>query len=118
MLHDLHLRAHVVVSGGKKARARKSKASSRTPRLWPDYALVWDTETTLDLEQRLNFGIWRFCKLQDGAYVSLQEGIFYRDGLPAKDVQKVARYAKNKLADGLVPEADRELVVLTAVEIR
>ncbi|HXB98934.1 MAG TPA: hypothetical protein VNU74_00955, partial [Terriglobales bacterium] len=116
MLHDLHLRAHVVVSGGRKARAKKRKKSQRTPKLWPDYALVWDTESTLDLEQRLNFGIWRFCELQDGDYVSLQEGIFYRDGLPAKDVRKVVRYAKNRLADRLVPEADRELVVLTRSE--
>ncbi|MGA9972665.1 MAG: hypothetical protein WBQ07_20190 [Candidatus Acidiferrales bacterium] len=105
-----------MVSGGKRSPTRKSKASSRVPRLWPDYALVWDTESTLDLEQRLNFGIWRFCELQDGVYVSLQEGIFYRDGLPAKDVHNVVRYAKNKLADRLVPEADRELVVLTRSE--
>jgi hypothetical protein len=105
-----------VVSGGRKARAKKRKKSQRTPKLWPDYALVWDTESTLDLEQRLNFGIWRFCELQDGDYVSLQEGIFYRDGLPAKDVRKVVRYAKNRLADRLVPEADRELVVLTRSE--
>ena len=105
-----------MVSDDKRARARKSKASSRIPKLWPDNALVWDTESTLDLEQRLNFGIWRFCKLEDGDYVSLQEGIFYRDGLPTKDVHKVVRYAKNKLADELVPEADRELVVLTRAE--
>ena len=102
-----------MVSGGKRVRAKKSKASSRTPKLWPEHALVWDTESTLDLEQKLNFGVWRFCELQDGTYVSLQEGIFYRDGLPAKDVQKVVRYAKNKLADRLVPGAERELVLLT-----
>ena len=105
-----------MVSGGKRSPTRKSKASSRTPKLWPDHALVWDTESTLDLEQKLNFGIWRFCKLQDGVYVSVQEGIFYGDGLPAKDIQKAVRYAKNKLADRLVPEADRELVVLTRSE--
>jgi hypothetical protein len=116
VLHDLHLRAHVVVSGGKKARAKKRKKSQRTPKPWPDNALVWDTETTLDLEQKLNFGIWRFCELRDGVYVSLQEGIFHRDGLPTEDIQKVVRYAKNKLADGLVPGADRELVVLTRSE--
>jgi len=91
----------------------KSKASSRTPKLWPDNALVWDTESTLDLEQKLNFGVWRFCELREGNYVSLQEGIFYRDALPAKDVQKIIGYAKNRLADRLVPGADRELVVLT-----
>jgi hypothetical protein len=114
VLHDLHLRAHVVVSGDKREHAQKSRGkSSRSPKLWPDYALVWDTETTLDLDQKLNFGVWRFCKLEDGFYVSLQEGIFYRDGLPASDVQRIVRYAKSKLADRLAPEADRELLVLT-----
>jgi len=115
VLHDLHLRAHVTVSGDKSKHARKSggESFSRTPTLWPEYALLWDTETTLGLEQKLNFGIWRFCKLKDGVYVSLQEGIFYRDGLPHADVHKILRYAKSKLADGLAPEADRELVVYT-----
>jgi len=116
VLHDLHLRAHVVVSGCKRPRPRKSKAFSRTPKLWPDHALVWDTESTLDLEQKLNFGIWRFCELRDGAYVPLQEGIFYRDELPAKDVQRIIAYAKTRLADRLVPGADRELVVRTRSE--
>jgi hypothetical protein len=105
-----------VVSGGKKARAKKRKKSQRTPKLWPDNALVWDTESTLDLDQKLNFGIWRFCELQDRIYVPVQEGIFYRDDLPAKDVHTIVRYAKSKLADGLVPEADRELVVHTRSE--
>ncbi len=105
-----------MVSGGEKARAKNTNASSRPPKLWPDNALVWDTESTLDLEQRLNFGVWRFCELQDGDYVSIQEGIFYRDGLPAKDILEVVRYAKNKLADRLVQKADRELVVLTRSE--
>lgn len=116
MLHDLHLRAHVVVSGDKRARTRSSTASSRVAKLWPDHALVWDTESTIDLEQKLNFGVWRFCELQGGVYASLQEGIFYRAELPANDVQKIIGYAKNKLADRLVPEADRELVVLTRSE--
>jgi hypothetical protein len=102
-----------VVSGGTRARGAKSKASPRTPKLWPDHALVWDTESTLDLEQRLNFGVWRFCELRDGAYVPVQEGIFYRDHLPAKDVHKIIGYAKTRAADRLVPGADRELVVLT-----
>jgi hypothetical protein len=116
VLHDLHLRAHVVVSGGKKAREKKRRVSTRTPKLWPDYALVWDTETTLDLEQTLNFGIWRFCELRDGVYVSIQEGVFYRDGLTAKDLQTVVRYAKDRVADGLVPGADRELEVYSRSE--
>lgn len=117
MLHDLHLRAHVVVSSNKRKHARKPVGkSSRRSKLWPDYALVWDTETALDLEQKLNFGVWRFSKLEDGEYVALQEGIFYRDGLPSKDVRRIVRYAQDKFADGVVSDANRELVVLAQAE--
>ena len=115
MLHDLYLRAHVVVLGNERKQARKLVAtpSRRPPKLWPRYALVWDTETTLDLEQRLNFGIWRFCKLNDLEYVPVQEGIFYRDGLHAKDIQTLVAYTRNNLADGLVSKSDSQLVILT-----
>jgi hypothetical protein len=117
VLHDLHLRAHVVVSGEKKKPARKlTNRPSRPPELWPRYALVWDTETTIDLEQRLNFGVWRFCKLQDGKYVVLQEGIFHRDGLPAKDLQTIRTYVRKKVADGLASKADSQLVMLSRAE--
>ena len=64
MIHDLYLRAHIVVSGQANGEADNSPKRSRTRKLWPDCALFLDTETTLDLEQRLNFGIWRFCRLQ------------------------------------------------------
>jgi hypothetical protein len=118
VLHDLHLRAHVVVSGdeSKQARQLANTPSSRPPKLWPHYALVWDTETTIDLEQRLNFGVWRFCKLQDGKYVSLQEGIFHCDGLPAKDRQTIRTHVRKNVADGLGPKADSQLVMLSRAE--
>jgi hypothetical protein len=117
VLHDLHLRAHVVVPGSKgKPTGKSADKTSRPPKLWPDYALVWDTETTLDLEQKLNFGIWRFCKLEDGEYVSVQEGVFYRDGLPVKDVRRILHYTQNNSADHIVPKGSPELVVLTRAE--
>jgi hypothetical protein len=117
VLHDLHLRAHVVVSGEQKKPARKlTKNPSRSPELWPPYALVWDTETTIDLEQRLNFGIWRFCKLEDGEYVALQEGIFHRDGLSAKDLDTIRTYVRRKRADGLARQADSQLVMFSRAE--
>jgi hypothetical protein len=113
MIHDLYLRAHIVVSGSKSEQAEQSAKRSRTPKLWPDYALVWDTETMLDLEQTLNFAVWRFCHLQAGEYVTAQEGIFYRDGLPGNDLQTILAYRRDHLAVGLVHDADRELTVLS-----
>jgi hypothetical protein len=116
MIHDLYLRAHIVVSGDDNEQKEKSAKRSRSPKLWPDYALVWDTETTLDLEQKLNFGVWRFCQLQGTEYVAVQEGIFYRDGLARKQMQTIREYKKRHLADGLINGADRELSVLSRVE--
>ncbi len=42
--------------------------------------------------------------MQDRVYVPVQEGIFYRDDLPAKDVQTVVRYAKKDSPTGLFRE--------------
>jgi len=112
VIHDLYLRAHIVVSGDRERQAERPKPS-RSLKLWPEYALVWDTETMLDLEQTLNFGVWRFCQLQGGEYVPVQEGIFYRDGLAAKDIQTILTYKQKYLADQLVRGADTELAVLS-----
>ena len=113
MIHDLYLRAHIVVHGEPSEKSEESTKRSRSPKLWPDYALVWDTETTLDLEQKLNFGIWRFCQLQGSEYVAIQEGIFYRDGLESKDVETILAYSRKHVADGLVKGADVDLMVLS-----
>jgi hypothetical protein len=95
VIHDLYLRAHIVVPGDTAVRAEQPVKRSRSPKPWPDYALVWDTETTLDLEQTLNFGVWRFCQLQGAEYVAIQEGIFYRDRLAPKDIQTILAYKQN-----------------------
>src|SRR5215470_9116736 len=100
MIHDLYLRAHVVVSETQKQDEIKRPRRSRSTKLWPDYALVWDTETTLDLEQTLNFGVWRFCQLQSTEYVAIQEGIFYRDALAPKDIQTILACRQQFFADG------------------
>ena len=102
MIHDLYLRAHIVVSGAQHQEERQPTKRSRAQKLWPDYALVWDTETMLDLEQTLNFGVWRFCQLEGAEYVAVQEGIFYRDGLTPKDVQTILAYKQKHQADGAV----------------
>ena len=108
MIHDLYLRAHIVVSGDKSKHAEQPP--KRCPKLWPDYALVWDTETSLDLEQTLNFGVWRFCELRGTEYVAVQEGIFYRDGLDCKDVQTILAYKQEHLADQMTVLSRAELL--------
>ena len=116
MIHDLYLRAHIVVSDKTNEPAEQSKKPSRSIKPWPEFALVWDTETTLDLEQTLNFGVWRFCQLQGTEYVTVQEGLFYRDGLDPKDVQKILAYKQRHLADQRLSAAVEELTVLPRAE--
>jgi hypothetical protein len=115
MIHDLYLRAHVVLPSDASKQGKPPK-SLRSQNLWPDYALVLDTETTLDLEQSLTFGVWRFCQLQGTEYVAIQEGIFYRDGLARKDIQIIRAYVQKHFADGLAKGAERELTVLPRAE--
>jgi hypothetical protein len=116
MIHDLYLRAHVVNSGDANEQEEQSAKSSRSPKLWPEHALILDTETTLDLEQKLNFGIWRFCQLQGTEYVAIQEGLFFRDDLAGKDIQTILTVKEKHLGDELLGGADRELTVLPRAE--
>lgn len=116
MIHDLYQRAHIVVSGAQDEEEKQPAKRSRAPKLWPDFALVWDTETMLDLEQTLNFGVWRFCQIEGAEFVPVQEGIFYRDGLALKDVQTILDYKQKHRADGLAGGADPELAVLSQSE--
>ena len=110
MIHDLYLRAHIAVSRDADEQAEKPAKRSVTPKLWPGCALIWDTETSLDLEQTLNFGVWRFCELQGTEYVAVQEGIFYRDGVDCKDVQTILAYKQGHLADQLAVLSRAEFV--------
>jgi hypothetical protein len=117
MIHNLYLRAHVVLPGDTSKQAEQPAKSPRSPNLWPDYALVFDTETAiLDLNQPLTFGVWSFCQLQGSQYVAMQEGIFYRDGLAPKDIQTIRACAKKHVAAGLANGADREQSVLSRAE--
>lgn len=83
--HDIFVRAHTSV------RTRKQRDRRWSPK-WPEYCLIFDTETTLDPIQKLNFGTYRRCKLVGHKYLFAEEGIFYRDDLPASQVQLLERY--------------------------
>ena len=85
------------------------------PKLWPDYALVWDTETTLDLEQKLNFGVWRFCQLQMACTLPSKREFSIAMNFRLKTFNQ-SFYTKKYLADGLVRGADQDLVVLSRAE--
>ena len=81
----ISLRVHTEVLKGQQERARKTRKKTHDPK-WPEYALVFDCETTIDELQTLIIGAYRFCWAgADGHYDCIEEGFFYADDLPETD---------------------------------
>ena len=75
-----------------------SEWDSDTPaRKWrlPEAMFVFDTETSTDHTQRLNFGSYRFVV----AGRCLKEGVFYGDDLPRKELRILKQYVSTNRAD-------------------
>lgn len=88
--HDIFVRAHAPTStSGQWIRRRPAK--------WPRYALIFDTETTIDATQKLTFGCFRRCRLEGQAYRCVKEGLFHADLLDSKDLGVLHRYVDNPL---------------------
>src|SRR5213080_2385808 len=66
---------------------------------WAKWALVFDTETRIDLGQKLTFGVWRLYKLVGTSYVLIEEGIFYADDLPAHELEVLKNYVQRHPSD-------------------
>jgi hypothetical protein len=77
----------------------------------PDAMLVFDTETRTDATQALTFGCYRF--IDRGECV--EDGLFYGDDLPARDLATVRTYARAHPAD-VGAHGDSELRLLTRSE--
>jgi hypothetical protein len=87
-LHDIFVRAHTHV------RTRDPWDKRWSPK-WPKHCLIFDTETTLDSAQKLNFGAFRRCKLVGSRYVCVAEGIFYRDDLSEPELKLLQLYSND-----------------------
>lgn len=87
--HDVFVRAHTPV------RQRKEWRRRWTPK-WPKCCLIFDTETTIDAKQKLKFGCYRRCRLEGTAYRCIEEGLFYADDLPAKEIAILRRYRQDR----------------------
>lgn len=88
---EVFLRSHVV-----EASPRAPLISNYNEREWPEYALVFDTETTLDpKDQALVFGFYRVCRLQDNAYHCVEEGILHAYDLAQDYSNVIARHVRS-----------------------
>src|SRR5713226_6597212 len=97
----LALRAHTELVGKRKK--QKPPPPGEQEDAWPSSALVFDTETTTDQSQMLNFGVYIYCQLEHGEYVPKEKGIFYRDSLPERFVSTLARAASQIPPCGKLP---------------
>jgi hypothetical protein len=86
--HEIFVRAHTSV-------CTKDPRDRRWSPKWPKYCLIFDTETTLDSIQKLNFGTYRRCKLEGDTYLCEAEGIFYRDDVTESELKLLQRYKIN-----------------------
>jgi len=91
MNHDIYVRAHT--RRLEQTQNEQTRSEYSEPK-WGDYALTFDCETRVTADQTLTFGFWRFCKLQDGCYVALEEGIFHDEKLSASELRALRKYAR------------------------
>ena len=104
MNHDIYVRAYTVPVEQEE---KKVVLVGYEPK-WTQYALVFDCETRITADLTLSFGFWRFCELRDDKYVCIEEGIFHDDdGLSAKELNLLRKYARNTSPDTTDDGCDR-----------
>ena len=100
-----YLRAHAVTASSKPG-DRPQK-----PLVYPEYALVFDCETTMDLRntsQALTFGAYRIChRVAGGRYVCVEEGLFFDDGASSAERLLIREYGQTHRADVIAGYSDR-----------
>jgi len=109
---DIFLRSHVV-----EVDPKEPLVSDYNEPKWPEYALVFDTETTLDpKDQSLLFGFYRVCRLQDNTYRCVEEGILHADDLAPEYREIIARYLRNVSSEVVHKDYDEAIHVCTRSE--
>jgi hypothetical protein len=104
---DIFLRSHVV-----EVTPREPLISDYNEPKWPEYALVFDTETTLDpKDQSLLFGFYRVCRLEDDGYHCVEEGILHADDLSPESREIIARYVRTLSSEVVHKDYDETIHV-------
>ena len=101
---DLVLRVHTRIESDKsESRPKGDRTESVLPKCASDGLFVDCETTTEELGQKLNFGFYRKCKLLNGEYVTIEEGIIVADDLEEREgkkaVQSLYQFARTHKAD-------------------
>ena len=109
---DVFFRSHVV-----EEIPRKPPVSSYSEPPWPEYVLVFDTETTLDpKEQSLLFGFYRVCRLQGERYDCVEEGIIHADDLRREQLKVIAEFARSHQSEVVSSDYDDRIHVYSRAD--
>jgi hypothetical protein len=88
---DFFCRVHTVNPAEPTEDEKETKVDR--PRL-PPSVVVLDTETVENIALDFEFGCYSYCELEDGSYVSREDGILFHDDLPLKFERAIRRYAE------------------------
>ncbi len=99
---DVFFRSHVV-----EVKAKKKEINTYDEPKWPEYVLLFDTETTLDpQEQSLLFGFYRVCRLVGVCYECVEEGILHADHLEPRYLDIIGSYVRASKSEVISDEYD------------
>ena len=100
-IHPLFLRALAVpVEAKKKKKGKNNVTQSKDlddPQS-PSEVLVIDTESRTTVELSLTFGVWWRCRLVGIKYEVIEEGIFYADDLPERELKVLKTYMETAVS--------------------
>jgi hypothetical protein len=102
--HDIHVRAYTTPIEQKK---QCNPGYSDNQPQWPDYVLIFDCESRITTDQTLTFGFWQFGQLRNNQYISLEEGLFHNDEIPAKEFKLLRSFVRANKPDTAEDGCDR-----------
>src|SRR5438876_8207216 len=104
---NVFFRSHVV-----EVEPKPKPISTYDEPKWPEWALMFDTETTLDpKEQALTFGWYRVGRVQGESYICVEEGIVHADDLDAAQVNVIRQYVHSRKSEVVGDQYDERIHV-------
>jgi len=109
---DVFFRSHVV-----EVKAKKKEISTYDEPKWPEYVLLFDTETTLDpREQSLLFGFYCVCRLLGNNYECVEEGILHADHLRPRYSDIISSYVRASKSEVVSEDYDDKIHLYSRTE--
>lgn len=109
---DVFFRSHVV-----EVDEKEPLVSTYAEPKWPEFVLVFDTETTLDpKEQALLFAFYRVCRLTSRGYECVEEGIVHADGISDDERRIIHAHAEQFDSEVCGPDYDEDIHVYGRAE--